>query len=161
MQNKITTQENATVNTISGVIEQKEELTVISAIQQETFSGPLPPPSLLQSYEELRPGSIEQIFAMAEKEQNLRIETIHREQDQKDRVIAIAEKESEHNIKMQSLGLRIGSIVLLACVICAAIGAFLGWYWEVIGLFLSAPLLAVIRSLVGRDRTTRRIKLDT
>lgn len=160
MQNKITTQENATVNTISGVIEQKEELTVISAIQQETFSGPLPPPSLLQSYEELRPGSIEQIFTMAEKEQNLRIETIHREQDQKDRVIAIAEKESEHNIKMQTKGLLIGSIVLFACVSLAAIGAFLGWSWEVVGIFLGGPILAVIGTLVGGRKPPRRVKVD-
>lgn len=104
MQDKIEMQENSTVNTFDGVIEAHPDSTIISAIKQESFSGTLPHPSVLEGYEKLREGSIDQIFAMADREQQFRMETVRREEDQKDRLIVIAEKESEHNIKMEVRG---------------------------------------------------------
>ena len=43
------------------------------AVKQETFSGPMPPPSLLMDYKTLIPDAPERILKMAEREQEHRI----------------------------------------------------------------------------------------
>lgn len=45
---------------------------VLLAAESESFSGPLPPPELLQHYESVHEGFAERIISMAEKEQEHR-----------------------------------------------------------------------------------------
>lgn len=48
---------------------QLHQQTHLTSIQKvEAFSGPLPPPALLEHYEQVLPGSAERIVAMAEGE---------------------------------------------------------------------------------------------
>lgn len=47
---------------------------VQTAIKQESFSGPIPHPDLLQGYENIKEGFAERIVRMAEKEQEHRFE---------------------------------------------------------------------------------------
>lgn len=53
---------------LSGLPLEKRNV-VISALKQESFSGPLPHPRLLKEYDEIQPGFAERIVAMAEREQ--------------------------------------------------------------------------------------------
>lgn len=50
-----------------------------NALKQELSSYILPPPSLLESYEEVSPGIIDKMLALAEKEQNQR-HLLHKKQ---------------------------------------------------------------------------------
>ena len=59
--------------------EQANHVQVVAAkTSAATFSGPLPPPALLQGYENIKPGFAERIVQMAEGEANHR-----REQEKK------------------------------------------------------------------------------
>lgn len=40
----------------------------VAQIQQSTFSGPIPPPSILEGYEQLIPGAADRILKMAESD---------------------------------------------------------------------------------------------
>ena len=51
------------------IIDQHPE---IKSIITASYSGPLPPPVVLQQYEEVLPGMADRILAMAEKEQDAR-----------------------------------------------------------------------------------------
>ncbi len=55
--------------------EQKtQQIYQMIQISQESFSGPIPHPKILQGYQELLPSAPERILSMAEKEQQHRIE---------------------------------------------------------------------------------------
>jgi len=41
---------------------------LVAQVTQETYQGPIPPPSLLQEYDAVVPGSAERILAMAERQ---------------------------------------------------------------------------------------------
>lgn len=69
----------------------------------EYYTGPLPHPDALKKYDEFMPGLAERIVRMAEKEQAYRIDTTNREEDQKDKLLKIAEKESNHLIRNSNL----------------------------------------------------------
>lgn len=62
-----------TAEILRGLPKEKREI-VIQAIQQESFSGPLPHPQILQGYDDVQIGFAERIVAMAEKEQAHRFE---------------------------------------------------------------------------------------
>lgn len=51
-----------------------ENLVAVVQSRITSFSGPLPPPECFEQYEQVLPGSAERILAMAEKQQNHRIE---------------------------------------------------------------------------------------
>lgn len=52
---------------VESVEDQKMERAVAKIIQSE-FSGPIPPPSIISGYEETLPGAADRILAMAEKQ---------------------------------------------------------------------------------------------
>lgn len=51
-------------------------------------------------------------------------------------------------------------MVLFACVLCAVIGAFNGWPWERIALFLGGPIVVMLGGLIGGSRDERNKKAD-
>lgn len=57
---------------ISG-LRPEQRSVVIRAIKQESFSGPIPHPELLQKYEIVQPGFAERIVSMAERQLDHRI----------------------------------------------------------------------------------------
>lgn len=52
--------------------EAEDQSHQVIAVAQGHFSGPLPPPSVLQGYDDVLPGAAERIVQMAEKEQHQR-----------------------------------------------------------------------------------------
>ena len=50
---------------------EKREVTVIE--RHASFSGPLPPPSILEDYDRVCPGAADRIIKMAEKEQKVNL----------------------------------------------------------------------------------------
>jgi len=59
--------------TVSGQVESGEQPEARQLIvAQGHFSGPLPPPAVLQGYEDVLPGAAERIVQMAEQEQRQR-----------------------------------------------------------------------------------------
>lgn len=63
------------VQPISDTTDQPTQKAIIG-VRESSFSGPLPPPEILQGYESVLPGSAERIFVMAEKEQQYRLESV-------------------------------------------------------------------------------------
>ncbi len=49
-----------------------KEIQMLTAVKQESFSGPLPHPQILRGYEDIKEGFAERILRMAEKEQDHR-----------------------------------------------------------------------------------------
>jgi uncharacterized membrane protein len=94
------------------------------------FAGPLPPPEVLEHYNQVLPGAAERIIAMAESQHE------HR-QDLENRVVT-------SNIEAQKLGTILGFIVAMTMV--------LGGMWlvhEGKDLAGMASTLAALTSLVG------------
>lgn len=53
----------------------RQELQMMTAVQQESFSGPIPHPRILQGYESIKEGFAERILHMTEKEQDHRFKS--------------------------------------------------------------------------------------
>ena len=56
---------------------KKEAMSIIKdlvVMHEESFSGPIPPPSILKQYEEMHAGSADRILKMAEKQSEHRME---------------------------------------------------------------------------------------
>lgn len=58
------------------------------------YSGPVPPPEIMEKLDQILPGSAERVFIMAEKEQNAIIEDRKQTQDREDRQVKNAHSES-------------------------------------------------------------------
>jgi uncharacterized membrane protein len=70
--------------------------------QHSSFSGPIPPPEILQGYENVGLGFADRIISMAEKEQNFRQEIVRTEQRNRHKEIS----------RGQLFGLIIGCVAL-------------------------------------------------
>lgn len=55
-------------NNRSPATQPSEQNTQTLALRAESFSGPLPPPAILERYDQLVPGAAERILAMAERQ---------------------------------------------------------------------------------------------
>lgn len=84
--------------------------TVAILHKTEVFSGPLPPPSQLEAYENIFPGFAGRIMAMAEKEQNNR----H----------AMHALQVEHHVQSEKFSLRIALIFGIALILGACVCAY-------------------------------------
>lgn len=85
----------------------------VGHIQQATFSGPMPPPALLEGYERIVPGAAERILAMAESD------TKHQHE-----IEFAALRAAEGEIKRgQIFGFVIGLTALGAAIVALAMGS--------------------------------------
>ncbi|EHI56450.1 hypothetical protein HMPREF9333_00312 [Johnsonella ignava ATCC 51276] len=67
-------------NDNSDTLVDKEDISTKEySLSASLFSGPLPPPSILQGYEDVLPGSADRILKMAEKEQSNRHDLINKQ----------------------------------------------------------------------------------
>lgn len=99
---------------------------------QGFFSGPLPPPSVLEGYERALPGSAEKILEMAMKEQQHRHTLEHAEQ----------QEESAHIQRGQRFGVTVALATLAAAVLIVIYGDSVAT--GVIGSLLGVGGLATI-----------------
>lgn len=89
----------------------EQRKVVIQAIRQESFSGPIPHPELLQKYDEVKPGFAERIVSMAERQLDHRINC-------EDKMVDGSVDESKRG---QNYGLIVALLFLAAAV-------FLGYF---------------------------------
>lgn len=107
-------------NTLTG------QNVLAQTIHSETYTGPIPHPDILKKYDDVKSGLAERIVKMAEREQEYRIDTTRREEEQKEKVIDIAAKESDQFIKAQKWGQWIGAAISGSCIIIPLVLALLG-----------------------------------
>jgi len=92
------------------------------------YSGPLPPPSLLAKFEEIQPGLVERIVAMAEKQAQ------HRQslEIKKTEAIIADQRAGRGEARLgQILGFLIGIVAIIAGAYAATVGAH--WPGAIIG----------------------------
>lgn len=106
---------------------------VLQAIRQESFSGPIPHPELLQKYDEVKPGFAERIVSMAERQLDHRISC-------EDKVVDGSVAESKRG---QNYGLIVALLFLTAAV-------FLGYFGHdwLAGVLGGGTLVALVTIFV-------------
>lgn len=95
--------------------EQNPKSTLIGVSRTETaasYSGPIPPPSMLASYNEILPGAADRILKMAEDQSK------HRQD--------IEKKVIDNDILTSRLGVVFGFLIAISFLIAAVIGALSG-----------------------------------
>ena len=104
---------------------ENETKKVIAEVIQGEFSGPIPPPSIIEGYERVLPGSADRIITMAEKQSE------HR-QKMEEKMISAESRDSLLGIIFAFL-LGVGCIIAAVIMVCvvpqnsgAIAGAFLG-----------------------------------
>ena len=102
----------------TGARRNRQRSAVYAQTTLQQFSGPLPPPEILGSYEAVLPGSADRIITMAEKQQ------VHRENIET-RVIAA-------NIRQEQFGLAAGFILALTVISGSLLAIFNGK--DIVGL---------------------------
>lgn len=110
---------------------------LVTLIDQE-WSGPLPPPTSLQRYEEIVPGGAARIFHMAE------IQQAHRFQCE---AKALEAENSE-----AKLGLLLGGAVALCSVILSVVAVLIGAHWSLSIALVSVPVFGMVRTLIQGRR---------
>jgi uncharacterized membrane protein len=106
------------------VVVRQQELSIQAMMQ---FSGPLPPPEVLERYNHALPGAAERSFAMAESQH------AHRQELEKQIVAA--------NVSAQKLGAWFGFIVAMTVIA--------GGFWSLLEGKSVAGVAAIITALVG------------
>lgn len=110
---------------------RKEIMEAITVIQQESFSGPIPHPSLMAGYEQVLPGSADRILKMAELQQ------AHRFDLEKTSI----ESQLRSNRQGQIFGFILSFVVILAGVILLLLGM------PVLGVCLMAGMIFILAAL--------------
>ena len=100
---------------------ENETKKVIAEVIQGEFSGPIPPPSIIEGYERVLPGSADRIITMAEKQSE------HR-QKMEEKMISAESRDSLLGVIFAFL-LGVGCIiaaVIMVCVVPQNSGAIAG-----------------------------------
>lgn len=82
--------------------EKEARLIRVAAQISRTFSGPLPPPEILQRYNEIVPGAADRIIKMAESQHH------HRQ--------ALEKSVVDSNVFSQKIGLGLGFIIAMTAI---------------------------------------------
>lgn len=136
--------ENVNVSDISysqPATEDSNSATIIAASQMEIVSGPLPHPRLLKDYDNLIKDGAERIMAMAEKQQESRIEG---EKETRRINTHIANEQ----LKLQSRGQIIALIVILIIFGLVVLFTFTG-HEPVAYILLGIGVVGIISAFMG------------
>lgn len=136
----------------SAVKEAMDQPQIAGAIatRHESFEGPLPHPEILKQYDATVPGLAERIVAMAEKEQEARLEIAKEDAKQKSRLIDVADNTQKDNAKAMLQGQKIGLAISVLCTLFAAYFAWLTRDWKVPAVFLAVPTGSFIASFMPK-----------
>lgn len=110
--------------------------TIAHHIEQR-FSGPLPPPKILEQYERVLPGSAERILKMAEKEQG------HRH--------SVEKTETDGIFGLQRRGQLFGFLIAISAFLIGGILVYLGHDW-VGGILMGATVVSLVTVFVVGSR---------
>lgn len=110
----------------------------------EVYTGPVPPPEILEKMDQAFPGAAERIFAMAEKEQDASIEDRRCQQHRADQI-----EKDRHREQMTALWMAFGVCIVFVTAGCLMVF----WGHEKIGATLVGTTLAgVIYSFLVAKR---------
>ena len=94
------------------------------------WSGPLPPPAVLEKIDQIIPGGADRLLRMAEKEQSM------------------AEKEQTHRIVDSKRGQYLGWSLAAGAVIVAAVVSLCRGPWQVSVALVGIPVLGAVQALI-------------
>jgi uncharacterized membrane protein len=121
----------------NGDLVRKVAGVVLSIVQEDSFSGPLPHPKHLAEYDRVLPGAANRIIAMAEKEQEHRHEWENRA--------------LKFDFSYSILGILLGFLIALALLILAYVSSRAG-HPTVSLAFLAASTVGMVASFIkGRS----------
>ena len=106
----------------------------------QSFSGPLPPPSVLKQYDDIVPGAAERIIKMAEEQ------FVHRTTIEKEVIIS--------DIKRSKLGQRFGFIIAIVGLLVALFVTLKGY--EVAGSIIGGATIVSLVSVFVYGTKSRR-----
>jgi uncharacterized membrane protein len=122
---------------------EPEQKKIIS--RMFSFSGPLPPPTILRGYAEFYPEAPEKIFSWVEEQQR------HRQE--------LENKQLEYSYKYQQMGLVLGSIITSFLVLGSFILILLDK--EVIGLSVLTPtLVSLVSMIIHNNKKNKKTDSD-
>ena len=126
---------------------QEVKKVVYQAIREIQFSGPIPPPNIINEYEKILPGAADRILSMAEKQSH------HRQQMEK----IMIQAESRDSL----LGIISGFILGIGCIVAAIVMAIA--YPSSAGVISGAVLggAGVTSIAVTAIKSTKRIKQNS
>jgi len=126
---------------------KKNVTTIQQELRSEQFQGPIPPPQILNGYEQLLPGAADRIIRMAEKEG-----------DHRHRMETKAVDAEIHGLKCETIDTRIGQIFGLVIGLTTVLA---GTYAAVQGSQVAGSLIGtsgvvglVSAFIVGRKKAT-------
>ena len=127
---------------------KEEAMSIIRAMvvmHSESFSGPIPPPSILKEYEEMQPGAADRILKMAENQAEHRME--------------LEKKAIGGQIKQSSRGQIFGLIIIILLIIAAFAFAYFFGMTEFAAKFLSWTMVIIVGIFVsGKVLTFKDLK---
>lgn len=122
---------------------RKEIMEAITVIQQESFSGPIPHPSLMAGYEHVLSGSADRILKMAELQQ------AHRFDLEKTSI----ESQQKANRQGQLFGFILSLVVILGGVALLLLGM------PILGVCLMAGMICILAALFIGGKISMRADL--
>ncbi len=131
------------------VVEPPLNMQTMLQIQASSFSGPLPPPQILERYEEVLKGAADRIFVMAEAQSE------HRQR--------LEAKVVDGNVEAQRRGPIIGGVLVLAALVVAIVAILNDYPFFGFAAFFTAfaAVLAVtLRGQTKRDADIRSREED-
>lgn len=110
---------------------------IVGQIHQASWSGPLPPPALLEHYELIQPGFAKTIVSMAEKEQNHHI-------DSEKKII-------EYDNAQTRRGQNYAITAVIVMVVGAVLLGYFGMAWPA-GILGGSSMAGIIGSFITAHR---------
>lgn len=127
----------------------------VTTTTHQVFSGPLPPPAVLEGYERALPGSAGKILEMATREQQHRhsveAAAVNANIEAQQGQIAVARLQTKSAFRSDLVGQVFGFIALLLCL-AAAFYFGLQADWFMASLFLGPAVLGIVQALVSARR---------
>jgi len=124
--------------------EHKRKIVLdIFAMENKSFSGPLPPPELFKLYEDALPGASERILSMAERQQAHRIST--------ENTIV------KDNFGLGKRGQIIGALLAFSCLASATALGLFGHVW-LAGLLGGGTMIEILVVYVLNREPSRKEK---
>ena len=112
--------------------------------EEVMYSGPVPPPEVIQRMERILPGAADRIFTMAEKDQDAQIYRVHQVEDR-----ATLIETNDHTEKMTAL-----VMAFVCCLVFICGGIYLianGHTWPG-GIILGTSAVAIVGAFLGQKR---------
>lgn len=134
-------------------------MQVQSEVKTQTFSGPIPPPQVLEQYNKIVPNAAERILKMAEDESAHRrsqdIMILNANMTAQARQLDISERQTKSIFKSDTIGQILGFLVCLAAISGSVYLAANNQPYVAAALTV-LPLGAIIRALLPRLRATKQ-----